>query len=206
VRLRRSVIAALVLCLLASACSSAKKQAQSKPGVTEQHAAATGGDLALDVVAWDEVSSARATRPLDDVNRAAAMKTLQRTFDATVVRPVTTGKAGSIEKVFTADAAARADGQDRAALFDEGLPRVRDLFGDKANVRLTALAGDDGTPALIVAKIDWDVRSGDGKVRVRRIGELSMTPVLGTWLVGAYTVLASRTVGGTTTTTTAVRK
>ncbi|MCU1380443.1 MAG: hypothetical protein JWN29_3426 [Acidimicrobiales bacterium] len=195
-----------MVCLLASACSSGSKEAQAQPGITEQHAAqADQGDLALDVVASDEVSPQHALGPLDEVNRTAAMTSLQRTFDATVVRPVTTGKAGSIDTVFTADAAARAAGQDRAALFDEGLPRVRDLVADKANVRLTALGGDDGKPALIVAKIDWDVRSADGKVRVRRIGELSMVPVLGTWLIGAYTVTTSRTVGGSTTTTTAAK-
>jgi hypothetical protein len=205
VRFRRSVVAALLLCLVASACSSGKKEPQAKPGVTEQHTVA-GGDLTLDVVAWDLVSPAHALGPLDEGNRAAAMKTLQRTFDATVVQPVKTGKSGSVAAVFTPDAAARADGQDRAALFDEGLPRVRDLLGDKTNVRLTALAGADGKPALVVAKIDWDLRSADGKVRVQRIGELSMVPVLGTWLVGAYTVMTNRTVGGATTTTTAVAK
>lgn len=200
--LRRAVVAALVCSLLLGACSS-DKEPKAKPGITEQHE--VKGDLELDVVAWDEVSPRKATGPLDDVTRAAAMKSLQATFDATLVAPLRTGKAGSIDKAFTADAVAHAAGVDRAAIYDEGLPRVKHPVADKANVRLTALDGGAG-PALVVAKIDWDVRSPDGSVRVRRIGELSMIPVLGTWLVGAYTVITTRTVGGSTTTTTAVAK
>ncbi|MCU1374087.1 MAG: hypothetical protein JWO68_1373 [Actinomycetia bacterium] len=192
-----------MLCLAAGACSSGKKEeSQPRPGVTTPPI--NRGDLKLDVVAWDQVSPAKKFGPLDDPNRASATRALQQAFDATVVDPLTKGKAGSIDRVFTGDAAARAAGQDRAALYDEGLPRVRRLVADKLNVRLTALAGTDGKPALVVAKIDWDVASADGKVRVKRIGELSMVPVFGTWLVGAYTVLTSRTVGGSTTTTTAV--
>jgi hypothetical protein len=159
------------------------------------------GDLRLDAVAWDEVSPRKAFGPLDDVDRVAAMRTLQATFDATVVRPLTTGRAGAIDATFTADAAARATGQDRAALFDEGLPKVKDLEATKADVRLTALDGGDG-PKLIVAKVNWDVR-GAG-VHVQRIGELSMVPAFGTWLVAAYTIITTRTAGGSTTTTTAV--
>ena len=195
---RRAVAAALLLALVVGACSSGSKEPQAKPGLLEQHAAKS--DLELDAVAWDEVSPRKAFGPLDEANRTSAMKTLQAAFDATVVRPLTKGRAGAIEALFTADAAARATGQDRAALFDEGLPRVADLEATKANVRLTALDGGAG-PRLIVAKIDWDVR-GDG-VHVRRIGELSMVPVLGTWLIGAYTVITTRTAGGSTTTTTA---
>lgn len=202
-RVRRSLVLLLLPGLLAGACSSGKKEPQARPGIIEHHE--IQGDLALDVVAWDEVGPRAAQRPLDDADRNAAMKSLQATFDATVVDPLRTGKAGSIDKVFTADAVAHAAGPDRAAIYDEGLPTAKALVADKANVRLTALDGGAG-PALIVAKIDWDVRSADRKVRVRRIGELSMVPVFGTWLVGAYTVITTRTVGGSTTTTTAVSR
>lgn len=202
VRLGRAVVAALVVGLVAGACSS-DKEPKAKPGVTEQHQVL--GDLDLDTVAWDEVSPRKAFGPLDDATRDAAMKTLQATFDATVVAPIRTGKAGSIDKAFTADAVAHAAGPDRATIYDEGLPRVKQLVADKANVRLTALDGGAG-PALVVAKIDWDVRSADRSVRVQHIGELSMIPVFGTWVVGAYTVLTTRTVGGVTTTTTAASK
>ena len=197
--MRRAAAVALLIGLLAGACSSGSKEPQAKPGVIEQHA--VRGDLTLDNVAWDEVSPRKAFGPLDEANRTAAMKTLQATFDATVVRPLTKGRPGAIDALFTADAAARATGPDRAALFDEGLPKVRDLEATRANVRLTALDNGNG-PGLIVAKIDWDVRGAD--VHVQRIGELSMVPVFGTWLIGAYTVITTRTAGGSTTTTTAV--
>jgi hypothetical protein len=199
VSVRTAVAAAVLIGLVAGGCSSGKKEPQAKPGITEQHV--VKGDLTLDTVAWDEVSPRKATGPLDDANRASAMKVLQGTFDATVVDPITTGKAGSIRRFFTGDALEHATGPDRAALFDEGLPKAKDLEATKVNVRLTALDSGNG-PGLIVAKIDWDVR-GDG-VRVQRVGELSMIPVFGTWLVGAYSVITTRTAGGSTTTTTAV--
>jgi hypothetical protein len=193
---------ALALCLLAAACSSGSKE-HAKPGVIEQHAVRT--PLALHVVAADEVGPSKAKAPLDEGNRTLALRTLQQTFDATLVRPVTKGTAGSIAEIFSPDAAARATGPDRAVLFDEGLPPVRTLVATSTDVRLTALDGGSG-PALIVAKINWDVHSADGKVRIQRIGELSLAPIFGTWVLDAYTLVSTRTVGGATTTTTAVSR
>jgi hypothetical protein len=72
-------------------------------------------------------------------------------------------------------------------------------------VRLTALDGGSG-PTLIVAKINWDLRSANGQVRIQRVGELTLVPVYGTWVVGAYSVVTNRTIGGATTTTTAVSR
>lgn len=192
------VVAAL---LAPAACSSGDDESQARPGISQQRAERPA--VRLEAVAAELVSPHRRKGPLDDEVRDATMLVLQRTFDATVTDPLRGRRARGIDRLFTEDAAARATGADRGALFDEGLPRVRRLVGERRNVRLTGLAGDDGEPALVVAKIDWDVRSGDGSVRVRRAGELSLIPVLGRWVVGAYTVITTRTVGGTTTTTTA---
>lgn len=197
---RRSLAATLVLGLALGACSS-DDDPQARPAVSEQHAAVEPIDL--DVVGTERISPHRHIEPLDAGTHAAVLEALQTTFDVTVVGPVTGQDPEPTESVFTVDAAARATGPDRAVLFDEGLPAVGVLVADKTNVRLTGLDGDDGKPALVIAKIDWDVRSDDGAVRIQRVGELSLIPVLGRWLVGAYSVITTRTTGGATTTTTA---
>lgn len=192
---------AAVLALVGAGCSSGDDGAGTRPGVSEQHAVRSG--VQLHVVGADEVSPHKAFGPLEGGTAAAATAVVQRTFDATVARPLTGGRPGSLDKVFSPDAAARATGPDRAALFDENLPDVGRMVADKADVRLTGLDGVDGRPAMVVARIDWDVRSGDRSVRVQRVGELTLVPVFGTWLVNAYTVFTNRIVGSATTTTTA---
>ena len=196
----RTIAAGLVLALAAAGCSSGPKQPQARPGVTGATAVA---GVRLKLTGAEVVSPARALAPLDPPTSRLVLAAVQRTFDATVVRSLTSGKGGSIDADFTTDAKAHAIFPDRGAMYDEGLPAVSRVVADKAEVHLTALAGDDDAPALIVAKIDWSVRSPDRRVRVRHVGELSLIPAFGKWLIGAYTVLVSRTVAGATTTTSA---
>lgn len=190
----------VALGLVLGACSSGDGEPQGRLGDGGPPAAEP---LRLAVVGTERVSPHRTLGPVGEPDRAAVLEVLQTTFDATVVEPLAGNPPASIESVFTAPAAERATGADRAALFDEGLPAVDRLVGDKTNVRLTGLEGDDASLALVVAKIDWDVRSADGSVRIQRIGELSLIPVFGSWLVGAYSVITTRTISGATTTTTA---
>lgn len=200
-RVGRSLPLVLALAVLGGACSSGASGPQARPGVTGTRVVRSV--LPLTVTGADVVSPARALVPLDESTRLAAVAVVQRTFDATVVQAITGGKGGAIDAVFTTDAKAHAVFPDRGAMYDEGLPHVDRLVADKAEVGLTALAGDDDRPVMIVARFDWDVRSTDRKVRVHRVGELSLVPAFGRWLVGAYTVLVARTVAGTTATTSA---
>lgn len=195
---RRSLAALLVALLALAGCSSDSDEPQAKPGASSTSA----GDLDLDVFAAEVVSAQHERQQLPAAARRQALRVLQRTFDATVVEPLTTGKGGDLAQLFTADANARATGPDRGAVFDEGFAPLDQLVGTTTSVALTGLAGDDGAPALLVAKIDWDVRDAADAVRVRRVGELTLVPAFGTWVVGAYTLLVSRTAGGETTTTT----
>lgn len=200
-RFRPPLAVALVAGLTLAGCSSGSDEPQARPGISQQRADAAA--LELDVTAAEVVSPHQARGPLEGPTREAVLATLQKTFDATVVQALRDGRGGSLQELFTGDAAERAAGADRAALFDDDAGPVDELVVDKANVRLTGLHGATTEAALVVAKIDWDVRSADGSVRVQRIGELSLIPVFGSWLVGAYTVITNRTAGGETTTTTA---
>lgn len=186
--------------LIAAGCSG-DDEPKARPGISQQRADAT--PVVLQITAADLVSPHQARGPLDAPTADAALAVVQKTFDATVVKPLRQGKGGSLQSVFTDDAAARATGPDRAVVFDEGAGRVNTLVADKADVRLTGMHGATPQTELVVAAIDWDVRSADGSVRVKRVGELSLIPVFGTWMVGGYSIVTSRTAGGETTTTTA---
>lgn len=198
---RRSLAAVLAVAALVAACSSDAPKSKTPPGVTGVHA--EKGDLVLDVVGDQVVSPVRATVPLPAEDRKQLEKQLQRAFDATAVLPLRNGRAGDIVPLFSPDAAVRATGPDRAALFDEGFAKVRNLVGATTDIRLSGLAGEDGNLRTVVVDFDWDVHSAGDDVRVHRVGELTMLPVFGTWVVGAYSFLVDRTVGNVTTTTTA---
>lgn len=197
-RIRPLLTVALVGLLIAG-CSGDEPKA--KPGIRQQRAEVPAIELVL--TAADLVSPHQVRGPLDAPTAEAALKIVQQAFDATVVGPLRDGEAGSLKSVFTENAAARAAGADRGVLFDEGLGAFDELVADRAAVAVTGMHGATPATELIVAAIDWDVRSADGSVRVKRVGELSLVPVFGTWLVVGYSILTSRTTEGETTTTTA---
>lgn len=193
------LLSLLVPVVLTGACSSGDDGPEVPPGISEHSL----GPLDLELVGADVVSPHRAMAPLDPGTAEAALDVVQRAFDATVVAPLRDGELGPLEESFTADAAERASTVDAAAVIDGGLGDPSPIELVKGDVLLTALAGDGDRPAMVVARIEWDVRSPERELQVRRSGELTLVPAFGRWFIGAYTVLTSRTVGGETTTTTA---
>lgn len=197
---RRVLLPLLAPVVLAVGCSSGGDDGPAvPPGISEQ----SFGALDLQLVGADVVSPHRAMSPLDPGTAGAALEAVQRAFDATVVAPLRDGEIGALDESFTADAAERAGGVDAAAVLDGGLGEPGPIKLEKGDVLLTALAGDGDRPEVVVARIDWDVRSPERELQVRRAGELTLVPGFGRWFVGAYTVLTSRTIGGETTSTTA---
>lgn len=202
-RLTRTLALALAVAVATGACSSGgSKESRTPPGVTGTRA----GPLTLTITAADLVGPDKPMAPLEDPVRGAIETNLQRVFAATVVLPLTTGRGGEIGKLFTDDAAVRANLGDRKAIFDENLPRVNKVVPDQLDVQLTGLAGGNDRPALVVAKLAWRVRGAGGNVRVERSGELTFVPVFGKWLVSAYDIAVNRITGASSTTTTAVKE
>ena len=201
-RLPRTLALGLVIAVAAGACSGGDSKPKTPPGVTGTRAS----ELSLTVTAADLVGPSQAMAPLGDPVRSLVEKNLQRVFEATVATPLTTGKGGRINSLFTDDAAGHAIFGDRAAMFDENMPHVEKLVADQLEVRLTGLANGEGAPQLVVAKLTWRVSNRSGSTRVERSGEFSLVPVYGKWLVSAYDIAVNRVVNGETTTTTAVRK
>lgn len=197
----RTIAAALLAATLAVGCSSGSDEPKAKPGVTGQSVEAD--QLRLQVTAATSVSPHRASGPVDGPTSEAVLEVVQKTFDATVTAPLAEGKLGSLQGVFADDVAARASGPDLGAVFDAGLGKPSYLELDKGDVALMSLSGDGDRPALVVARIDWDLRSPERDLRVQRVGELTLEPAFGTWLVTGYSILTTRTRGDATTTTTA---
>jgi hypothetical protein len=126
-----------------------------------------------------------------------------------IVKPLRTAQpAGDLTAVFDTQALARATGVDRAALVDEGIPKVTGaLTVDAKPVTMTGLGDQNGQLVAIAATVDLDVSAAPvGKaapLHIVRGGSFVFTPdASGVWKVSAYTVLVTRDGGGIETPTT----
>ena len=198
---------ALALIVLLAACSGGGDDgggdaSGSEAEVSEQSAEVPA--IELEVTRSEYVSPHQGRTAIPEAAATEALDVVQSLFDATVVDAAVRGEPGDATALFTDDALERLRTKDYAALVDDGVGPLEGLEADKARVGLAALAGDDNQPALVVAAIDWDVRSPDGAVRITRTGELSLVPAgpAGGWVIAAYSVVTERTVDGETTTTT----
>lgn len=144
-----------------------------------------------------------------DAAFAGVLATLNRYLQAGVLTPLRSGgPAGDLAPLFSGQAVARVStGPDRPAFVDEGLPPTGDVRSTAAVATLTALAGADGTVSVVDANLDLRLtgEAGTAPVTVTRTGDMVLFPDTGTWLIDSYDITVTRTVGATTTTTTAHR-
>jgi hypothetical protein len=139
--------------------------------------------------------------PLPDDVHAAVHGVVFRYLRDAVLTPMRDGAPGpGLDHIATDVARARLLGPDRAALLDEGLPPSEAVVADRAEARLTGLAGHDGAPAIVVATVEIDAHGdGDGRPTVQRRGELVLVPAGAGWLIDGYTMSVTRTAGDLTT-------
>lgn len=198
---RRALVIALIAVGGASSCSGGDDEAEREPEISEL--SVERPRIELEVTRSEYISPHRTRGPIPEPEAEAALATVQRLFQATVVDAAVLGRPGDATRLFTPDALAQVRGGDYRAFVDAEVGPLPGLEADRARVGLAGLADDDDRPQLIVAAIDWDVQSPDGTVRIRRVGELSLVPQGGSWRVAAYSLLSERTVDGKTTSTTA---
>jgi hypothetical protein len=197
----KAVALAVVLALSVTACSGGDDDDAESTTTSVPKAA-----VALDVTRAELVSPHQAKAPLDDGVRDDVAGVVEDLLLVTSAEPLVAGKAGGgFADLFTPDAAARAANEDREVFFDEGVPAFGRLRPTTKTIEMTGLAGtDDPAAALVVARYAWTVESaanpGD---RIVRTGELSLVPGGDGWRIGAYTIVVTRTIADTTTTTTA---
>jgi hypothetical protein len=140
-------------------------------------------------VAGEEVPATGATSlPAPVLNGVLA--TLNRYLDGAVMSPMRSGRASAdLPAIFTASAASRLGGPDRATLVEEVVPGAsRGGRVDDASARLTGLLDSGGSILMVAAKVDVVLRTGvsGAETRVARSGELVLVPDGGTWKIDGY--------------------
>lgn len=101
----------------------------------------------------------------------------------------------ALASLFTDRARPRLSGPDRETLMDAGLaPAVGGFSVKRAGVRLSALGNEDGSVALVTAKLDVgiDAYTADGPVLITRSGELLLVPEGKAWLIDGYRLTVDR--------------
>jgi hypothetical protein len=161
----------------------------------------------LELTRAELVSPHQARSDLDATTRDAVVGVVEDLLLITSAQPLVEGKTGGgFADLFTPDAGERAANDDRAAFFDEGVPRFGEIETEAATLAMTGLAGSmDPATQLVIATFRWDVTSTARPAdRIVREGQLSLVPDdAGVWRIGAYTLVVTRTVDESTTTTTA---
>ena len=132
--------------------------------------------------------------PFPDDVKAGVMATLNSYLSAAVVQPLRTGRPPSgVEPLFTAAAAPRLAGPDRAALVEDGA-QSGNVRKDRADVKLTALTGPAGEVVVVTAQLDVAllVASRAGRLAVARAGEMALVPEANTWRIDSYDLRTQR--------------
>ena len=194
---RRSLIAPLLVVVLAGACSGSGDGTSDGPSGSGGAPTTAAGAYAF-AVTGAEVQAMATQAPVFPADVSAAVKaSLDRWLDNAVVGPLRTGKPSSgLETVFTEPAFARISvpGPERAAMLEEGTRPAGKVRQDRADARLTALTAPGSEVVLVTAQIDVShtVSSGGGALGVVRGGELVLVPDRGSWRIDAFDVVAKR--------------
>jgi hypothetical protein len=208
----RLIAGAVALALTVTACSGGDDGSSSRDGDDDTSTSSTEFEKAsveLELTRAELVSPHQARGDLDAGTRDAVADVVEQLLLITSAEPLVEGTVGApteVASLFTPDAAQRAAETDRAAIFDEGVPRFGKLTTEAATLAMTGLAGSmDPATELVIATFRWDVTSAERpKDRIVREGQLSLVPDdAGRWRIGAYTIVVTRTVDESTTTTTA---
>lgn len=201
---KMTAVVLALLALLGAACSGGDDDEN-----TADETSSTSFEqpsVALDVRSADLVSTHAARGPLPADVTSEITELVEELLTITSAEPLTLGEAGAgFADLFTPDAGAAAAGEDRAAIFDEGLPSFGTLEPANTSIAITALNGAMSTEAAFaVVDLQWDVRgSRNATDRVVRTGELSLVRGETGWKIAAYDLHVERTIADETTTTTA---
>ena len=126
----------------------------------------------------------------------AIMATAASYVDDGLIKPLRTGKVpDTVAGLFDAGAAATLAGPNRAALFDEGLPKATgDIDGKSPIVRVVGLSDQTGTFVLSVVGFQLDItaETDAGKLTINRSTFLTLVPEATQWKITAYDVVVNR--------------
>lgn len=126
---------------------------------------------------------------------AALRAVLDHYEQVALVEPLRNGAPPQgIESLFTAAAAARLSGPDRAALVEDGASGVGAVAQDQGTATVTPLRSPGGAIALVNAHvtIGLTLTTAGARLAIVRTGDLVLVPANGSWLIDSYDVSAKR--------------
>lgn len=186
---------ALVAVAAAGALVYASRPAPTKRAAADAATAATLPPITTFRLAGEEVPATGATSLPGSVLNGVLV-TLNRYLDGAVIAPMRSGRvAADLPSIFTASAAQRLGGPDRATLVEEVAPGAsRRGSVDDASARLTGLRESGGSILMVAAKVDVVLRTGasGAETRVARSGELVLVPDGGAWRIDGYDLRVTR--------------
>lgn len=138
------------------------------------------------------------TQPPGDDVIAAVKTTLDAYLAQAVAAPLFTGQpVVDLSAVLSPAALERlaADPAARATLVDEGMPpATEEITAQRATAELASVAGPDGVPAVIAARLDLLVRAVGPNldVDVNRYGDVTLVAEAGGWRIDSFQLRTDR--------------
>ena len=203
-------ILAVVAALSLGACSQSSAEKATAPTATTAAPPSTAlnlPQLPRFTLGAPNVHAVDAPAELPDTVQTRVQSLLDQYLYNTLVIPLRSGQpVGDVSGLFSAPALERLSGQDRAALFDEGLPKPEKVHVDEATANISALVGPDGVAVLAaVLRIVMTVTLDGVPFGIERTGEFELSAEGDYWKVSGYDISATRSgpEGVVTTTTVA---
>lgn len=193
----------LVAGMVVAGCTGGQPETGPAPPASSTTVAFDPRSVRFASISFDLDAAAPTPPGLAEDVRGQVLATLDTYLRAATLDPLVGGPVGDLTPVFTAAAASRLTGTDRAALVDEGLPVLSDPRPSAA-VGLRGLVGPDGQLVVMAALIDVRVVAEVGRqpLTVVRQGALVLVNE-GGWKIDGYELRVTRDSGpaGPATTT-----
>lgn len=195
----RSHVAVLVAVVVLLGACSKDDDGGAGAGNRSRSSTTTPGLTAPPALRWTfgGVDSHGTQSPGDDVI-AAVKTTLDAYLAQAVAAPLFTGQpVVDLSGVLSPAALERlaADPAARATLLDEGMPpATEEITAQRATAELASVAGPDGVPAVIGARLDLLVRAVGPNldVDINRYGDVTLVAEAGGWRIDSFQLRTDR--------------
>jgi hypothetical protein len=200
------IVAAGIAVLMVSASHTDNDTATPKPTTTTTAPPAPEPRLKL-VIGRVLIRNVGPPAQVKQSLRHALLRATQRYVDGAIIAPLEKGRAtpgwGKLFDPFVQRYARKRDLADLSEV-KMGFRRKR-VHATASKVRVDALGGPEGHPALVALtwSMNVDANTAKGHLAIRRHTELTFAKEFGQWLVTAYQVDVTRSLGKKKTTTAA---
>jgi hypothetical protein len=192
------VLIAIIAALLVVMSGSPREERATTPTTTVPRTAPVIPRLKLRIGrVWVQTVGPNARLP--DPVRRVVLAAAQRYVDDAIIAPLEQGHVvAGYGKMYDPGVRGGALGDDMAVLTEAKMGFRADRVRATATpVRLDAIVGPDGRPALVAVTflLNVDTPTAKGPLKIRRQTELTFASEFGRWVVTAYRVTVQRSVG-----------